>query len=410
MNTFLIIITSLLLDTAATQAYLQGQYGQSSMPVVGTEEGGFSVHAHSIYDINSVSRVFGEASYSWAQSKGNQWVENADYERLYPYLTCDTVGGGMRSEQYYFRGGYRMAKHHIIWHLALQYRALQSYRSIDPRPKNKVAELDVEGSAGYIGSRYAYSLMAQVGRYKQNNDIAFYSELGNAMIYHLVQLNDDYVRFAGDFVSSYYHGINAGATFMLQPRSVGWLAALGYRYQSVIKELNSSTSTPIARLQTNRFSAKAGYADTDWRLMLQADYNLRRGTQYIYGDVTGNYYHLLLTSDNYNEQTLSCHLQGNYRLSLPVGYANFAAELGYLHHFANTDISSEYRFAQLASYLTASQAQAKLSVRYAFPIAGRYAWFVEPAAAYTCYLPTTAAISHTAYHRWMAILKTGICF
>lgn len=72
------------------------------------------MQAGSVYDIDPVNRVFGEASYSWNQSQGNQWVENADYQLLYPYLTCDTIGGGMRSEEYRFRGGYRRVKSHII--------------------------------------------------------------------------------------------------------------------------------------------------------------------------------------------------------------------------------------------------------------------------------------------------------
>ncbi len=409
MNILLIIITSLLVDTASTQAYLQGNYGQSAMPLLGTSQGGFSINAASIYDINGVSRVFGEASYTWNRSFENKWVENADYNLLYPYLTCDTVGGGMRSEQYAFRGGYRMHKNHILWHIALQYRALQSYRSIDPRPKNKVAELNLEASVGYSGSQYAYSLMAEVGRYKQNNDISFYSELGNAMVYHLVQLNQDYARFAGDFLSSYYHGMTTGATFMLQPRSQGWLASAGYHYFFVTKELSNSTYTPIARLRTHTASALMGYASPRWRATLQADYTLRIGTQYIYGDVTGNYYHLLLTQDNFVNQHLSLSAAGNYRLSLPIGFLNFAADLTYLHKISTIPSSTDNtRFSLLSSCLAASQLVADLSVRYAFPVKGRFSWFIEPIANYVHYLPPEPAPS--SLFSWQVSLKTGILF
>lgn len=409
MNILLIIITSLLVDSASTQTYLQGNYGQATMPLLGTAQGGFSVNASSIYDINSVSRVFGEASYSWNRSVGNKWVENADYDLLYPYLTCDTVGGGMRSEQYAFRGGYRMNKNHVLWHTALQYRALQSYRSIDPRPKNKVAELNLEASVGYMGSTYAYSLMAELGRYKQNNDISFYSELGNAMVYHLVQLDQDYTRFAGDFLSSYYHGMSAGATLMLQPRSQGWLAAAAYHYRFLTKELNNSTYTPIARLRTHSAAALVGYASPLWRATLQADYTLRIGSQYIYGDVTGNYYHLLLIQDNFINHHLSLSAAGNYRLPLPVGFLNFAAGLTYLHKFSSLSASaSTARFSELSSCLAASQLLADLSVRYAFPLKGRFSWFVEPVADYVRYLPSQSASS--SLFSWQVSLKTGILF
>lgn len=396
------------------------------MPVSGMQDGGFSVCAHSVYDINTVSRVFGDASYSWGQTEGNRWVENADYELLYPYLTCDTIGGGMRSEQYYFRGGYRMAKHHIIWHLALQYRALQSYRSVDPRPKNKVADLRVEGSIGYMHNQYAYSLMGQVGRYKQNNDISFYSELGDAMIFHLVQPDKDYARFAGAFKSSYYHGITAGGSLMLQPQQQGFLAGLDYHYLRITKELSTATSIPIADLRTHDISAQLGYGAPRWRVLAQGGYTWRRGTQYIYGDVANQYYNLLLKSPNYAENQWYVGALGSYDCILPVGHLTIQGDVRYLQKQSATSSSDaatnaaadalSMQFAQLASYLTASQAHAQLSIRYAFPIAGRYAWFFEPAASYTCYIPSTAAnpaystTYSTTSHRWTATLKTGICF
>ncbi len=422
MNALLVIITSLLLDTTSTQAYVQGQFGQSAMPLTGVQDGGFSVQAQSVFDINDVSRVFGEAGYTWGQSEGNRWVENADYELLYPYLTCDTIGGGMRSEQYSFRGGYRMAKHHIIWHLALQYRALQSYRSIDPRPKNKVADLRIDGSVGYIDDRYAYSLVGQVGRYKQNNAISFYSEAGNSTIYHLVQTNEDYARFAGDFTSSYYHGFTAGAQAMLQPRLRGWLAGVDYHCLSVTKELNNSTFTPIALLRTHDIGAQLGYAAPLWRVSLQAAYVLRTGTQYYYGDVAGNYYHLLYKAANYREQQCRISLNGTYRLNLPVGYLCFAADADYLHKIPSSLSATPAHpyFQDLSAYLTASQLHTLLSVRYTFPIASRYAWFISPSAAYTHYfsssssfitcVPVLQSPLSPATFDWQVSLKTGISF
>lgn len=400
----LTIITSLFLDSAATETYLQGLYQQSSMPIFGTQDGGFSIHAQSIYDISHVSRVFGEASYTWGQSEGNKWVENADYELLYPYLTCDTIGGGLRTEQYYFRGGYRWGKEHLLWHLALQYRALQSYRSIDPRPKNKVADLQIDGSIGYIDSRYAYNIIGRIGRYKQNNDISFYSELGNTMLFHLVQPDEDYARFAGDFTSAYYHGITAGGGLSLQPLSTGWLAGIDYHYLSVTKELKSATSTPIARLRTHTAEAAIGYATPLWRVQLHAAYTLRQGTQYIYGEVTGNYYHLLFTSTNYLEQQITAGLSASYRWNTHIGYLRLIGDIDYLHKLPTTSSTEHARnyFDNLATHLRASQLTATLSLRYAFPIAHKYAWFFQPTATYTYYTSQT--------YRWQVALLTGLCF
>lgn len=392
------------------------------MPLVGTQVGGFGVYAQSVYDLNEVSRVFGEASYEWGQSKEQKWVENADYQLLYPYLTCDTIGGGMRTERYGFRGGYRWQKAHFIWHLALQYRALQSYRSIDPRPKNKVADLQVEGSVGYIDARYAYSFVGSVGRYKQNNDISFYSEAGNATVYHLVHTNEDYVRFAGSFSSSYYHGMTASGAWLMQPARQGVLAGVDYHYMGVTKELNSSTSTPIAKLQTHTMGAQVGYAAPKGRIVLSADYGLRLGTQYIYGDVAGNYYYLLFRSQNYREQTATVVLTGSYRWRLSVGYLRLAGLVDYQHRFAATqnDTPAHPHWAELAKNLTAAQTNLNLSLRYAFPITKPIAdtspttphsssvhprpiyWFFQPQGAFSYY------ITHTC--SWQISLHTGIRF
>lgn len=426
MNSLLVIITSLLVDTAATTVSLQGHYGQATMPLAGTQVGGFSVGAQSVYDINTTSRVFGEAGYSWGQSEGNKWVENADYDLLYPYLTCDTIGGGLRSEQYFFRGGYRMNKQHIIWHLALQYRALQSYRSVDPRPKNKVADLRVDGSVGYTDGHYAYSVMGQIGRYKQNNDITFYSELGDAMLFHLVQPNEDYSRFAGAFKSAYYHGLTAGTAFMVQPTEQGFLAGLDYQYMRVTEELSSTTAIPIAALRTYAIHAQIGYNAPLWRLSAQGGYTLRRGTQYLYGEVANQYYNLLLKTDNYSEYQWHIGASGYYNILLPIGRLTLNGELNYLHKLPQsattagitetTDItgttssSLSVQFSQLASYLTAAQLTATLSLRYASPIHGRYAWFFQPSAHYTHYFSAAEYPLSATTFRWQVSLSTGVTF
>ena len=142
-------------DTARTDLTLTGLFGQGTQVIEGKQTGGFAVQARSVYDINAVSRVFGEASYRWEDSKQTQFVDNADYRQTAPYLTVDTIGGDLRRETYAFYGGYRMRKNHIVWHAALQFRAEQSYRMRDPRPKNKVTDLRIEASIGYQWQRYA---------------------------------------------------------------------------------------------------------------------------------------------------------------------------------------------------------------------------------------------------------------
>ena len=192
---------------------------------------------------------------------------------------------------------------------------------------------------------------------------------------------------------------------MLQPRTEGFLAGVGYHYFSATEELSSTTSIPIADIRTHTATALFGYAAPLWRISAQAGYALRIGTQYIYGEAANNYFNLLTRSTNYAEQHLAASLTGSYRLNLPIGYMRFAVNAAYLHK-TSTSIenggSKVSPFIPLAAYLLASQADAQASIRYAFPLKSRYSWFIQPTAAYTYYT--------TRSHSWQVSLSTGVCF
>ena len=244
MNLLLAILTALITDTARTDLTISGQFGQGTYSIEGTQTGSFSVHAQSVYDFNATSRVFGEASYQWSDSKQTRGVDNADYRLTAPYWTTDTIGGDLRREIYAFYGGYRMLKNHLLWHAALSFRAEQSYRMRDPRAKNKVSDLRIEASIGYQWKRYALSLQAYGGRYKQNNEIRFYSELGETTIFHMANDTAAYARFSGNNKIAYYSGYRAGVGLSLLP-TTGWMAGFHYDWIKITKELTTITRQPL---------------------------------------------------------------------------------------------------------------------------------------------------------------------
>ncbi|MBQ7631368.1 MAG: hypothetical protein IJS82_01215, partial [Paludibacteraceae bacterium] len=285
-------------DTARTDVTLNGHFGQGTQVLEGTQQGGFAVRARSVYDINETNRVFGEASYQWQDNKQTRWVDNADYRLTAPYWTVDTIGGDMRREVYSFYGGYRMLKNAILWHAALQFRAEQSYRMRDPRAKNKVADLRVEASIGYQWGQYALSMLAYGGRYKQNNEIRFYSELGETTIYHMANDTEPYARFSSNNKVSYYSGYRAGVGLQLLP-TIGWMGGVRYDWLRFTKELTLNTQVPIVRMNTHTVSAQVGYIGPCWRVTGSAAIEMKRGEQYIYGDNADNYYQLLFISPNY---------------------------------------------------------------------------------------------------------------
>ena len=378
--TILIVLTSLVTDTARTDLFVSGQFGQGTQVLEGRQTGGFAIHARSVYDINAQSRVFGEASYSWQDFKQTRYVDNADYRLIAPYWTVDTIGGDMRRESYFFRGGYRLLKNHILWHIALQFRAEQSYRMRDPRAKNKVSDLIIETGIGYQLDQYALSLMAYGGRYKQNNEIRFYSELGETTIYHMVNDTEPYARFSSDNKISYYSGYRAGVGLHLLP-TTGFIAGVQYDWFTFTKELNLTTQVPIVRLKTHTIGAQFGYIAHSWRVQSTAGIELKRGAQYLYGDNANNYYELMLIVRNYRSNYAFAHIYGDYRLPLPIGNMLFVGTVNYdqfLQHWSE-----------------------QIQVQYTFPIKKRYAWFFAPKACLHQYDQANA---------WQVVLETGITF
>ena len=380
MKILLAIITALVTDTARTDLFLSGQFGQGTHVIEGTQNGGFAVQAQSVYDINEVSRVFGEASYRWEDSKQTRYVDNADFRLTAPYLTVDTIGGDLQRETYAFYGGYRMRKNHLLWHAALQFRAEQSYRMRDPRAKNKVSDLRIEASVGYQWQRYALCLMAYGGRYKQNNEVRFYSELGETTIYHMANDTEPYTRFSSNNKISYYSGYRAGVGIQLLP-TTGFMAGVQYDWIHLTKELTINTQVPIAGLHTHTLTAQLGYAAERWRVLATAALELKRGSQYLYGDNANNYYQLLFIAPNYRRNTVLANVYGDYRLPLPVGDLLFAGEVDYDAFMLHV--------------------QECVHLQYTFPLKGKFSWLVGAHARLHQYENA---------HAWQVGIETGLTF
>ena len=68
-----------------------------------------------------------------------------------------------------------------------------------------------------------------------------------------------------------------------------------------------------------------------------------------------------------------------------------------------TSLPDEPRWQELADMLNDDAVQAQASVRYAFPLKGRFAWFIQPLADFTYYTNTTR-------HTWQVALRTGLAF
>lgn len=103
-----------------------------------------------------------------------------------PMLWADTVGGNLKSEQYYFAGGYARQTGRFTFGVDASYCANIEYRNADPRPKNLTGDLNESCCVvTKLGASYVAGVSLRARKYKQTNELVFYNELGVPNILHL---------------------------------------------------------------------------------------------------------------------------------------------------------------------------------------------------------------------------------
>ena len=263
--------------------------------------------------------LWGNAAYENARLRNVCWNETSDWELLYPYLMADSVGGDMNKEAYSFAGGYAGRKNRFSWGIKLAYKATVAYRGIDPRPKNITSSLVLSIGGSYrMGDSYAVDISVAGEKYKQSNELKFYSELGASKVYHLTGLGMHYVRFAGNNYDTYYNGYKwTGSIGLHNIRSDGWFAVAQFRYFSFEKIISSLNELPMAEVGEYAVSAEAGYRtavseNEAWGIKFEGGYIDRKGTENIFGDASAAVYPQIASACQYGNKMWRGVLSGFY--------------------------------------------------------------------------------------------------
>lgn len=266
--------------------------------------GGFKVAADSYVRMSDASRIWGNAYYHNGERKNVQWNESADYELIYPYVMADTIGGDIKSETYFFEGGY--AASHGRWTFGgeFSYRALLEYRDVDPRPRNSIADLQGKAGASYqFNKRYAVALSAEAHKYKQNGDITYYNELGVSKTFHLSGLGTSYTRFDGTRNTVRYQGHIFGAGLDLLPvkSDGGWTSSVSYQHAFYEKILPGANDLTLNELDEDRYQGEIAWTSAttrnhNWGIKANAEFRDRKGTEILYGDAVNSIYPQIATA------------------------------------------------------------------------------------------------------------------
>lgn len=128
----------------------------------------------SLISVAEKIRFGAEPGYRLGRTMHTEWNENADFELLYPYVWADSVGGNLISERYAFAGGFAREFGRVAWGIYADYRAEIEYRTVDPRPKSVVSDLNLStGATLSLGECYRLGTSVNLRVYRQKSSMTF---------------------------------------------------------------------------------------------------------------------------------------------------------------------------------------------------------------------------------------------
>lgn len=246
----------------------------------------FLVHVDG-FQKKSDHTVWGYATYKNGNKDNIQWNETSDFEIVYPYVMADTIGGNnLKFEEYSFAGGYAQRINKLSWGIQLQYRALMEYRKRDPRPDNTVSDLEITSGVHYnLSRRYAVGIGLLYQKYKQQNKLIFYSNLGTPKIYHYTGMGTTSYMFSGKNSETLLDGHSFGINLQLLPiTNNGLSATVNYKRFSFEKLMPSFQYLPISELKEDTYQTLLSYQkNTELKSLAikwSTEYKDRIGTEY----------------------------------------------------------------------------------------------------------------------------------
>ena len=271
-------------------------------------------------------KLWGQAYYRNGVKRDVVWNETSDYDWVYPYVLGDSVGGDLRCEEYYFAGGYAREYGRVTWGGTLDYRAAVEFRNIDPRPKNVVGELTASlGISLRTKTHYGIGISAFATKYKQSNEIKFYSELGQSKVYHFTGMGMDYARFSGNNNSAYYKGKSFGGNIGISSHEQsGFSGTFSYRYYSCEKIISSLNELPMALIHEHSGKFEIGYRNATtyrvWGVKGYGNVSCRNGIENLFGDAANEIYPKIGEVEQYHNNIFYSGIVGMYEAEIAKGY------------------------------------------------------------------------------------------
>lgn len=255
--------------------------------------------------------VSGRAGYVNGMILSPIWNESGEYDRIYPYLIADSIGGKLHTEKYYFEGGYSHKGGNIAWGVEGSYTAVLSYRDVDPRPRNVSGDLTVKGGFSYrVWRDYYAGVSARYNRYRISTEISFVNETGETKLFHLTGLGTHYSRFDGTGKSVFNDCHTGGFSLNLIPSGgKGGFLNADFSFMSMRHVITDLNRLPMANLNEKNVHLQLGFKKTSYAIWGEWKASRRHGKENIFGDASSGSYpqigSLTLYADNFRGGTVA---------------------------------------------------------------------------------------------------------
>lgn len=336
--------------------YHRDRESESHNPMKGRGSGYGSLVAEAYIKHKSAS-IWGDASYRNGAIFDLQWNESADFERSYPYMVADAIGGNLNMERYAFSGGYSNFNGHWTWGCEGGYNAVLSFRKVDPRPKTLTGDLHLRAGLGYnIANNYILAAAAFFNKYRQSTNISFVSELGQSKLYHLTGLGTHYVRFAGTGSSVYSDSYRLGGSMNIYPTSGTGAYASGEFWREtmhhVIVDLNR---LPLGFIWQNKLRLQAGWRNVmnrqSWGAEASWQWHRRHGREGVFGDQSSGSFPQIGELEMYSDNFYDLSLSGFWQLSFHSWNIWTDAKVDFTHHRQDYMLPRRFNIANNCSFL-----------------------------------------------------------
>lgn len=273
---------------------------------LGDRRKGYGLDIASLLTPTPNSRAWGNVYYDHTDRSNINMNLNSDYARIYPYVTADTLGPAeLEGETYSFSGGYaQQLGERYLFGISASTRNVQEYRQSDPRPRNRISDIEILLGGGYmLPADYALGLSLGFTSYKQASMVSMLSDSRNRLgtpLYSMTGLGTA-LSIANDESSFTYAAQTRTVGLDMYPtRGRGLTAHISYAFDELNKTfglsegsttsineasrgLNGSPINNVLTMQEDRLQARLGWVahvdDHRWSLQGAYTYRHRIGTE-----------------------------------------------------------------------------------------------------------------------------------